>query len=209
MCGALAGYAKGLHYNTDSVLTALDRVLDSTDVFETQLRKGIFHHRVAFEKSLDPNRRFQEASWLFYKYRRFRVDSAMYYADQRVNLAKNYASPDSMTLALINKADGLKRFGRTDDAIAILRSLPHTPYLYNLAYYYDVFYSAVLAKSKTAVGAEEAETYKLMLFHYRDSLNYANRESIKSTLETNRAEMLKYEGKYKEALQLLLQIYDK
>jgi len=192
-----------IHYNTDSILKVLDAVIDSTAYYETTLQSQLGKHRAVYENSNDITRKLQEASFLFYKYRRFRVDSAMYFARERVKLTKELNDPDSIALARINEADAMKRLGRFADAKATLDAIPHTDYIYHSAYYYDVYFSILNSMSRDAVGEEEKAAIKELCRLYRDSVKIVN---VKSELEiqVNNAEILKRKVLYNDAADLLL-----
>ncbi|MDO4970944.1 MAG: DUF6377 domain-containing protein [Bacteroidales bacterium] len=191
------------HYNTDSLLRVLDATLDSSAIYDNALRSRIYPHRVAYENASSIDARMRESEWLFSVYRRFRVDSAMYYARERVRMASQCASPDSMLMAKINEADALKRYGRFNDALDILKALPRNQYIRSSKYFYNVYHSILNSMLKNTYGEAEYSQMKAVQKMYRDTLFMMNLEDL-SVYCTNKAEMLKTEGKFGEALKLLL-----
>ncbi|MDO4510557.1 MAG: DUF6377 domain-containing protein [Bacteroidales bacterium] len=201
-CCGLA-HAGASHYNTDSLLRVLDATIDSTDAYEGALRARIRPHRVAFENATSLEGRMREADWLFKVYKRFRVDSAMYFARERVKMAAEFPSPDSLLYAKINEADALKRYGRFRDGIDVLNSLPRNEYIRNSKYFYNVYFSILNSTITTAYGPEEYALMKKLHSAYRDTI-FAMNLDTPSLNCANRAEMLKAQGKFDEALKVLL-----
>ncbi len=182
----------------------LDALLDSGKYYDAQVERDITRYRHAYATAASPQRKFVVAGYLFYRYRKFRVDSALHYARVRVRLASQFASPDTMTLALMNEADGLKRMGRFQDALNVLNGLPHNRYTRNSTYYYYLYHSIYLSLSEMLTDASEIAASKRILSRYRDSVNWVNRNDP-LTFNPNNAEIMKNRGQYRKALQYLLQ----
>lgn len=196
------------HYNTDSVLRVLDAVIDSASFYENKMHVKLGKHRAAYESTSDIRVKFHEASKLFNYYRKFRVDSAMYFARKQVKYAGEIKSPDTLAQAHMSEADALKRLGRYNDALEVLQAIPHTPYLARNTFYYDVYHSILNLMVDNAIGEEEKNHFKAMRKLYRDTIIMLNHHNV-SVLMTSEAEVMKENGKYDDGLKVLLDCRDK
>ena len=194
-------------HSVDSLLAVLDATIDATPAIEGAMRKELNHHRNAFDKAETIDEKFHEGYWLFFKYRRFRIDSAMYYANERLKMAAKL-HPDSMIAARINKADATKRLGRYSDAINILDSLPRNNYVRNNPYFYDVYHSTLNSLTTNAINDDELARYSELRRAYRDSLQVVNYDEA-NVKYINQAEKFKNKGNYAEALKVLLECEQK
>lgn len=185
-----------------ALLARLDALVDSGRYLDAQVERRITRYRQAFDAVPDGRTRFVVAGYLFYGYRKFRVDSALYYARVRVKLAGSQASPDSLTCALMNEADGLKRMGRFHDALQVLDGIARNSYTRNSPYYYYLYHSIYLSISQLLTGTHEIAACNRTLEHYRDSVGWVNRHDALAYC-TNEAEIMKTRGQYRQALLLL------
>ena len=105
-CGTAQGSRQ---YHVDSLLQVLDAVIDSGDVYDARLHQDLVGYRVAYDNAHDDEAQFQAAYTLFKTYRKYRLDSALYFARQRVQIAQSlpYAA-DSLLAARLDEADALK-----------------------------------------------------------------------------------------------------
>ncbi len=190
-------------YNVDSLLHVLDAVIDSSTVYDARLHQDLVGYRVAYDNAENDEARFDLAYTLFKTYRKIRLDSALYYAQQRVHIAQRLANPDSLLSARLNEADALKCLGRLNDALAVLDALPHNAYISHNAHYYFLYHSILLSLSQLTTDQQEVANYKTLLTRYRETVNLVN---IHDTLTVcvNTCAIDKSRGRFKEALEGLL-----
>ncbi|MBQ1486381.1 MAG: hypothetical protein IIZ44_07980 [Muribaculaceae bacterium] len=188
----------------DSLLKVLDAVIDSSEVYNHQLQQHLVHYRQMFENAPNQEARFDIAHTLFLNYRKYRLDSALYYARQRVHIAADIPSPDSLSSARLDESDALKCLGRLHDALAVLNRIPHTPYINSNAHYYYLYHSILLSLSKMTTDADEMAYYKPLLMSYRDTVNMVNGDDP-LTVCVNTCEIEKSQGHIQQALDGLLQ----
>lgn len=195
-------------FNTDSILNVLDAVIDSTPHYENALQIKINKHRTAYETTSNSSVKFCEATELFNLYRKFHVDSAMHYARELVKQAKAFHSPDTTALAQMYKADAMRRLGRFQEAIELLNSIPHSEFVKQNAFYYNTYHSIYNSLANNAIGDEETGYYKSIRKLYRDTVMMEDHRNG-SINSINQAEVLKDEGKYSQALSILLDCQQK
>lgn len=194
----------GERYRVDSLLNVLDAVIDSSAYYDLQLQQQLVRCRTMYETVAGQEARFELAHTLFVNYRRYKLDSALYYARQRVKLAEGAASPDSLSSARLDEADALKCLGRLNDALSVLNTIPHTPYIKGNAHYYYLYHSILLALMQMTTDADEVALYQSQLMSYRDTVNMVN-ENDPLTVCVNTCEIEKSQGKIEQALHRLLQ----
>ena len=202
LCCATA-HAGQQYYNVDSLLNVLDAVIDSSEVYNRQLQHELIQYRQRYDNAPSPEARFDIAHELFLHYRKYRLDSALHYARQRVKIAADLGEPDSLSSARLDEADALKCLGRLHDALHILEKIPHTPYINNNAHYYYLYHSILLSLSQMTTDPDEMAYYRPLLMRYRDTVNMVNRDNP-LTVCVNTSEIEKCQGHVNQALEKLL-----
>ena len=188
----------------DSLLNVLDAVIDSSEVYDHRLQQQLAQYRRRYENAPSKEAGFDIAHTLFLNYRKYRLDSALYYARQRVKMAADIPSSDSLASARLDEADALKCLGRLNDALEVLSSIPHTGYIRSNPHYYYLYHSILLSLSQIATDADEVAYYRPLLMSYRDTVNLVNRDDP-LTVCVNTCEIEKSQGHIQQALDGLLQ----
>ena len=204
LCMCCSTATAGSQYNVDSLLHVLDAVIDSSANYDARLHQDLVSYRTANDNAEDDETRFALAHTLFKTYRKIRLDSALYFARQRVQIAQRLGIPDSLLSARLDEADALKCLGRLNDALAVLDAMPHNDYISNNAHYYSLYLSILLSLSQMTTDDVEVARYKSLLTHYRDTINLVNTSDI-LTVCVNTCALNKSHGRFEEALQGLLQ----
>lgn len=190
-------------YNTDSLLIVLDNIIRDKGKYESLKQSSITRHKERLANTQNDIERFRESGNLFFEYRTYKLDSAMYYALKRVNIAANLGIEDSLSVAKMNEADGLKGLGKYNEGLALLNSLPKNRFTVSNPYYYHLFHSITLSLSKNAYYEDEISFYNKRLRELRDTIAKINKAGTVGYV-VNRGELLKLNGKYDEALELML-----
>ena len=107
--------------NTDSLLSVLDGIVDGKEPIEVAKQQSIAMSKIRLDEAMGDKALFDAYGEMFYQYRKYRLDSALYYARCRVEVAKRIGEMDSISVALMNVADGLKGLGQFDAGIDILK----------------------------------------------------------------------------------------
>lgn len=200
-CVGMARAAK-VQFNTDSLLRVLDGIVEGCEHIEEKKQGMIAASRARLEKAKGDSARFVALGEMFMQYRKYRLDSALYYARQRVEIASNREWRDSLSLAMMNVADGLKGLGRFQSGLAMLRSLPDDKYVKTNNYYYYLLHSITLSIYKEYSDVEQNKYYEKLLRQYRDTVMYINKDDEPEYV-INKAEILRSDGQCEEALDLL------
>ncbi|MGN1237717.1 MAG: hypothetical protein ACI4UW_02190, partial [Muribaculaceae bacterium] len=73
---------------TDSLLLVLDEIIANKATYEGQKRSSIERHLYKLKNAVDEQALFDEYSTLFERYRKYRLDSALYYARKKLEMAR-------------------------------------------------------------------------------------------------------------------------
>lgn len=190
-------------FNTDSLLTVLDNIIRDKGKYESLKQQSISRHKERLANTQNDIEKFKECGSLFFEYRTYKLDSAMYYALKRVHIAEDLGNKDSLSVAKMNESDGLKGLGKYNEGLALLNSLPRDAFTANNPYYYHLFHSITLSLSKNAYYEDEVSFYNKKLRALRDTITVVNKAGTTGYI-INLGELLKLDGKYDEALELML-----
>lgn len=189
-------------YNNDSLMAVLDEIIDNKAKYEQQKRQSINRHLFRLSRSVNDKDKYHEYSMLLDRYKKFRLDSVYYYAQKKLEIAQKLGNTDSIALSMMNEADGLKGLGRFNEALSLLRSIPKTEYVKGSEYYYYLLNSIMLSLSATACTDTERAFYGVELRRCRDSIAaIIDNRGINAII--NKAEVMKMDGKFKDAAELL------
>ena len=192
---------------TDSLLLVLDEIIANKATYEGQKRSSIERHLYKLKNAVDEQALFDEYSTLFERYRKYRLDSALYYARKKLEMARKIGIPDSINLALMNEADGLKGLGRFKEGQRILNDIPKTDFVRGSSYFYYLRHSIIHSLAADAIDDEERRSYAAELRRCRDSIAMVNPEGGVG-YAVNSAEILKIEGSFRDACTLLESVAD-
>ena len=196
---ALANYAK---YNTDSLMSVLDKIISSKMILETNKQLSIERHLYSYRNAADELEEFHECSILFDRYCKYKLDSAFYYAKQKLKLAEHIGNKDSIAYSMMNVADGLKGLGHFKEALDLLHSIPKSDFVSNCQYYYYLLHSVTLSIASGTISPVEKRALNKELRQYRDSIDAVNPKGSLGAI-INRAEMLKSDGRFSDAVKML------
>ncbi|MEG0701114.1 MAG: hypothetical protein RR442_06270, partial [Muribaculaceae bacterium] len=76
-----------MKYNTDSLILELDNIIENKDKYENIKKEHINQHLRILKNAMTDSVRCEESRKLFFEYRTYKLDSAMFYARKRVEIA--------------------------------------------------------------------------------------------------------------------------
>ena len=195
------------HLNTDSLLAVLDEIVEEKDLGETAKIRSIGMSKIRLEEAKGDEALFDAYGEMFYQYRKYKLDSALYYARCRFEVANRLGKEDSISVALMNIADGLKGLGRFETGLDILKKLPHDKFVKNSNYYYYLLHSITLSLLNEGHDEESTGYYLKQLRAYRDSISMVNMDDSLGYV-INLSEIYLSEGRYEDALKILTDFMD-
>ena len=192
----------------DSLLNVLDKVIENRSFYDGQRQLRIDSLKTGLKQARTDEEKYGVCRSLFGEYRSFRMDSALWVANQRLALAKKMGSAGSIQSSNMNIAEILAAVGMYKEALDILNSIDRST-LSNqrVPYYFHIYHSIYTLMSDYAFSDDEKERYRKLMFQYKDSLLSISspRSHSYQIIESGK---LITEGKHDEALAILLRCYD-
>lgn len=186
----------------DSLLLVLDGIVAHKADYEAKKRASIERHLFRLKHAAEPQTLFAEYSTLFERYRKYKLDSALYYARKKLETARVIGNPDTICLAQMNEVDGLKGLGRFNEGNRLLNSIPKTDFVRHSSYFYYLRHSIIYSLAAEAINEEERRCYAAELRRCRDSIAIVNPQNSIG-YAVNSAEIMKIEGRFTDACALL------
>lgn len=187
----------------DSLLTELDRVLKSRDIFERAQKESIEEHRANLESSVSLQDQYNSLRGLYTAYRSYKIDSAMIIADERLRVAREIGDRNKIASATLNLAESYVKSGSPEKAVEILDTIDEN-FLEN---YHIKYRLGIYRNAYTAIEASSLLPSDRM--QARDKLHYYIAEAMKHSpvgslgYYTLKAERLRDAGMYREAVAVI------
>ena len=196
-------------YPASESLSALDELIHTRYEYEGPRRAKIEESQQSFRTAVDDNAKYDALRNLYDAYRSYRIDSALIYADARLQIARKIGSPSKIASATINVAEAYAKSGSADRAISILDTLnPQSLKDYHLKYLNGVYRSAYELKAITSLlGADK-------LYAIEKGNDLREKAALQSSPEsrghyTLEAEKLAALGMYNEAVTIMEEASEK
>lgn len=186
-------------------LADLDRVIDSSNVYDRQYEQRIAKAKQKLSRATNDADRLDLTRQLFFMYKQFVLDSAYVYADRKLQVAQRIGNKEEVQFTQLDIAAILIKNGDYIAAIRQLQSLDRPSMSTGVqTYYYSLYGELYESKRLTALTKAQKDYYEHLRVSYRDSLR--NLQTTKSIWDT--AEFLRTRHKYTDALHLLVKAYD-
>ena len=186
-------------------LADLDRVIDSSNVYDRQYEQRIAKAKQKLSRATNDADRLDLTRQLFFMYKQFVLDSAYVYADRKLQVAQRIGNKEEVQFTQLDIAAILIKNGDYIAAIRQLQSLDRPSMSTSVqTYYYSLYGELYESKRLTALTKAQKDYYEHLRVSYRDSLR--NLQTTKSIWDT--AEFLRTRHKYTDALHLLVKAYD-
>jgi hypothetical protein len=183
-------------------LLVLDSIINQEQLYVNKKQKEIATYRSLLKISKG-YQCFQIYTELYHQYASYRLDSALYYAQSSVDIAKRYHNNADLEVALLNMTEVKKKLGRFQEALDILGQInPHSPTL-DLHYYYHLYHSINYLCYLDALTENEKREYKQKALYYLQFL-LKDAETDKSGYACNKSEEYCLKGEPRKALGVLL-----
>lgn len=186
-------------------LADLDRVIDSSNVYDSQYEQRIAKAKQKLSRATNDADRLDLTRQLFFMYKQFVLDSAYVYADRKLHVAQRIGNKEEVQYTQLDIAAILIKNGDYIAAIRQLQSLDRPLMSTGVqTYYYSLYGELYEAKRLTALTKAQKDYYEQLRVGYRDSLR--NLQTKKSIWDD--AEFLTTRHKYTDALHILVKAYN-
>lgn len=194
---------------SDSLLRVLDRTIKERVVYAEKKDSRISELNKLLRRSTQDEQRYIICSELFDEFRAYNTDSSLYYATEKLRLAKRLGKPEYLDDARMNTAEVMGTTGMYKESLDILNSIHHNVLAeYLRPYYYHLYRNIYGLMCDYSVTEKEKTEYARITDLYRDSLLMVNSPKSTSYIIV-KADQLMVRGKYNDALQILLTNYNK
>lgn len=156
--------------SNEKLLKELDYAIVNTRRYDSLKIANIERLR-ASRKKMTLIEQFDLNKQLFMQYKSFICDSAMYYINNNIEIAKAIKKDDLLVWTLIEKADLISKAGLFSEAFDLLDSIQYKKIPKELKDEYFLAYETTYQYMyEYALGSEYAEGYKKKVSIYRDSV---------------------------------------
>lgn len=192
----------------NELLVELDAAIVNTQKYDST--KIITIKRLkTVQSNLTPVGRFDLNKQLFMQYKSFICDSALYYIDENIAIAKEIGREDLLVWALIEKADLISKAGLFSEALVLLDSISSRKISGEMKEKYFLTYETTYQyMHEYTFGSEYSDKYIKKVSAYRDSvLQTVLPESF--TYITEYGSKLIEKRRFNEAIDLFISKLDK
>lgn len=193
----------------DSLLRVLDTTIEHRPFYEQKREHRIDSLKIELGKIADLDQRYSSYYKLLREYRNYNMDSALWIAKERLDIAEKMDREDYINTANMNVAEILGIMGMYKESLDIIDQVNSSKLdEQQKAYYFHLYHSIYTLMSENSFSQKEQKHYESLLSQYKDSLLMVNDPaSLGYQLVTNGK--LVEKGKYDEALALMLECYAK
>lgn len=170
LSSALTAAAQGM---MEKLLAGLDRTIDSIPLYEQRKQKQIhlLKESLRSKGSLSLQEEYRLNMRLYGQYEAYICDSAMYYANRNIEIARRLGDISLLNAMKIKKANLLGKTGLYGEGVKLLHSIGKPTLTRDeLAEYYATLADISLYCAEYAVGTEYNNEYLKQLYIYRDSV---------------------------------------
>lgn len=192
---------------TDSLLRELDMSIRNRPQYTLKRQEQIDALQRKLRLSHSDQERYDLYRELFGKYRSYRMDSALWVANQRVELAKRMKNPLYIYSAELNIAEVMIGVAMYKEGLEILDEIKSADLDDSgVSYYYYQYHQVYTLMADYAFSDQMKEHYRGLAYQYKDSIISMRRPGSQGYL-LMMSEKLLYEEKYDEAIEILNSCY--
>lgn len=191
----------------DSLLKVLDNTIKEHRIYEQKKELRIDSLKLKLNSMTDIDERYHLSHKLFREYRNYNMDSALYNANQKLELAEKLANPEYIRIANMNIAEILGIMGLYKESLDIMGQIDKNSLDdKERAYSFHIYHSLYTLMSENSFSDKEKSHYKNLLSQYKDSLLQVNSPGTLA-YSLILSGKLEQDEKWDEALDLMLNCY--
>ena len=193
---------------TDSLLRVLDMSIRNRPQYTLERQEQIDALQRKLRLPHSDQERFDVYRELFGKYRSYRMDSALWVANQRVELAKRMKNPLHIYSAELNVAEVMIGVAMYKEGLEILDGIKSSDLDASvISYYYYQYHQVYTLMADYAFSDKMKDHYRSLAYQYKDSILNIRKPGSQGYL-LMKSEKLLYEEKYDEAIGILNSCYE-
>ena len=190
----------------DSLLKVLDSSVDNYQVFSNQKEEQLNKLKDLLEYANNDDQRYKICGQLYDDYKSYKSDSALTYAQKKLQIAEKMNNRWNLTDAKLNLASIMGTSGMYKESMDILETINIQDNPDLKAYYFHVYRTVYGFMADYTVSTREKERYNKLVSNFRDSLLVVNPPNSETHIMV-KTDQLIANKKSDEAIKILLSYY--
>lgn len=198
----------GAKNSLDSLLNELDLTIKNRPQYDKIKELRIDSLKIELGRNINLERSYDLYHQLYKEYRNFNMDSALYMATQKYNIAQKIGNEQYQYTADMNIAEILGIMGMYKEAFDIADRIEKSKLDEDqLPYYYHMYHSTYLLLFQNSLSQKEKSYYEHLVSLYKDSLLQVNEVGTMGYDLVENGKLVE-QGRYNEALALMTRYYN-
>lgn len=190
----------------DSLLKVLDSSVDNYQVFSNQKEEQLNKLKDLLKYANNDDQRYKICGQLYDDYKSYKSDSALTYAQKKLQIAEKMNNRWNLTDAKLNLASIMGTSGMYKESMDILETINIQDNPDLKAYYFHVYRTVYGFMADYTVSTREKERYNKLVSNFRDSLLVVNPPNSETHIMV-KTDQLIANKKSDEAIKILLSYY--
>lgn len=190
----------------DSLLKVLDSSVDNYQVFSNQKEEQLNKLKDLLKYTNNDDQRYKICGQLYDDYKSYKSDSALTYAQKKLQIAEKMNNRWNLTDAKLNLASIMGTSGMYKESMDILETINIQDNPDLKAYYFHVYRTVYGFMADYTVSTREKERYNKLVSNFRDSLLVVNPPNSETHIMV-KTDQLIANKKSDEAMKILLSYY--
>ncbi|MFW9597870.1 MAG: DUF6377 domain-containing protein [Paludibacter sp.] len=190
----------------DSLLKVLDSSVDNYQVFSNQKEEQLNKLKYMLRYTNNDDQRYKICGQLYDDYKSYKSDSALTYAQKKLQIAEKMNNRWNLTDAKLNLASIMGTSGMYKESMDILETINIQDNPDLKAYYFHVYRTVYGFMADYTVSTREKERYNKLVSNFRDSLLVVNPPNSETHIMV-KTDQLIANKKSDEAIKILLSYY--
>ncbi|MDD3323169.1 MAG: DUF6377 domain-containing protein [Paludibacter sp.] len=190
----------------DSLLNVLDSSVDNYQVFSNQKEEQLNKLKDLLRFTNSNDQRYKICGQLYEDYKSYKSDSALTYAQKKLQIAEKMNNRWNLTDAKLNLASIMGTSGMYKESMDILETINIQDNPDLKAYYFHVYRTVYGFMADYTVSTREKERYNKLVSNFRDSLLVVNPPNSETHIMV-KTDQLIANKKSDEAIKILLTYY--
>ena len=190
----------------DSLLKVLDSSVDNYQVFSNQKEEQLNKLKYLLKYTNNDDQRYKICGQLYDDYKSYKSDSALTYAQKKLQIAEKMNNRWNLTDAKLNLASIMGTSGMYKESMDILETINIQDNPDLKAYYFHVYRTVYGFMADYTVSTREKERYNKLVSNFRDSLLVVNPPNSETHIMV-KTDQLIANKKSDEAIKILLSYY--
>lgn len=190
----------------DSLLKVLDSSVDNYQVFSNQKEEQLNKLKDLLKYTNNDDQRYKICGQLYDDYKSYKSDSALTYAQKKLQIAEKMNNRWNLTDTKLNLASIMGTSGMYKESMDILETINIQDNPDLKAYYFHVYRTVYGFMADYTVSTREKERYNKLVSNFRDSLLVVNPPNSETHIMV-KTDQLIANKKSDEAMKILLSYY--